>query len=300
MELTIIIILSIVVFLLIIYLFLVKKELNRISVKINEYKVSNSNSLIHSKISNCQLSKLINNINSLLSDIKSQKIFYEHKNKELKKMMTNISHDLRTPLTSALGYIDIILNSELKEEEKQKKLVIIKNRLERLEELINSFFEFSKIFSSDKKPDLAQINLIALVEECILHYYEDYKKQDRQIMLKKSVVRCQILSNRNMLTRVFDNLIGNALKHDNGNLEIKIDTNDKKVKVVFSNNLLNENLDIDHIFDEFYTTEISRTKGNNGLGLAIAKEFTEILNGTIYAQKESGKIMIFLEFDLSK
>ena len=96
-----------------------------------------------------------------------------------------------------------------------------------------------------------------------------------------------------MLLRIFDNLISNALKHGTGNLTVSVDLAenvqaDKTVQITFENELHDSDMDIKHIFDEFYTTDISRTKGNTGLGLAIVKQFTEILNGSISARNTDG------------
>ena len=99
-----------------------------------------------------------------------------------------------------------------------------------------------------------------------------------------------------MLTRIFDNLIINALKHSTSDLEIRVKTKEK-IQISFSNTLLYKELDLDSIFDEFYTVDISRTKGNTGLGLAIVKEFTEALNGVVTAKKEKNQLIILLEFE---
>lgn len=291
----IILILIIIILLLITYLFSIKKDLKIITESIKNLKKNNSNYLIHSDISLKELSELIKEINILIKESKNDKIIYNQKNKNLRKMMTNISHDLRTPLTSALGYIDIILKSDLSEEEKEKDLKIVEERLKRLEELINSFFEFSKIVSNNNLPELNDVNIISVIEESIVHYYEDYKKNNREIIFNSNVQKYKIKSNKDMLIRIFDNLINNAFKHSDGNLEIKIECN-SNIKISFTNKLLYDDLDIDHIFDEFYTIDISRTKGNTGLGLAIVKEFTDVLGGKIYAKKTKRNLNIIIEF----
>ena len=100
-----------------------------------------------------------------------------------------------------------------------------------------------------------------------------------------------------LLTRIFENLIGNAYKHSNSDLNIKVEI-ENKVKIIFSNELLDNDIDIDRIFDEFYTVDISRTKEGTGLGLAIAKEFTKQLGGNIYAKKSVSKLKIIIENSL--
>ena len=290
----IIIILIIVIIILLTYLFLYHNEVKHISKEIDNIKDLDSNTLIHSKYNLKNINNLIYKINNLLTESKNIKIDYGNKNKSLMKMMTNISHDLRTPLTSALGYIDIILKSDLSEEEKKKDLITIEKRLRRLEELISSFFEFSKIISTNKRPALEKINLTSVLEESVIVFYDDYKKNNREILLDCNQRKIIINSNKMLLTRIFENLIGNAYKHSNSDLIIKVEKLNK-VKIIFSNELLDDDVDVDKIFDEFYTVDISRTKEGTGLGLAIAKEFTRQLNGKIYAEKRKGQFKIIIE-----
>lgn len=290
----IIIILIIVIIILLTYLFLYHNEVKHISKEIDNIKDLDSNTLIHSKYNLKNINNLIYKINNLLTESKNIKIDYGNKNKSLMKMMTNISHDLRTPLTSALGYIDIILKTDLSEEEKKTDLITIEKRLRRLEELISSFFEFSKIISTNKQPVLEKINLTSVLEESVIVFYDDYKKNNREILLDCNQRKIIINSNKMLLTRIFENLIGNAYKHSNSDLNIKVEI-ENKVKIIFSNELLDNDVDIDRIFDEFYTVDISRTKEGTGLGLAIAKEFTKQLNGNIYAEKHNNQLKIIIE-----
>ena len=139
------------------------------------------------------------------------------------------------------------------------------------------------------------MNLVSVLEESIIHYYEDYNGQGREIILNSGNPRIKILSNRNMLMRIFDNLIGNALKHGTGNLTITVIQSDT-IQLRFENELIDSEIDTDRIFEEFYTTDISRTKGNTGLGLAIAKQFTEMLGGKISAAHEGIIFDLDLEF----
>lgn len=290
-----IIILLIIIILLSLYLFLIRKELKRITDCLKKVKNDDSNQLINKELSSKDIGNLLKEINDLLKNNREEKMEYESKNKALRKMITNISHDLRTPLTSALGYVDLIEKSNLSIKEKEEFLNIISERLKRLEELLNSFFEFSKIISNNKVIDLKSINIIPILEECIGHYYDDFAKLNRKIILKNNLKKCFLNSNETLLKRIFDNLIINSFKHSGGDLIIEV-LADENLTISFSNKLLSNDLEIDHIFDEFYTTDISRTKGNTGLGLAIAKEFTKNLNGTISATKEKDNLKIILSF----
>ena len=291
----IIVILIFILLILLTYLFFIKRELKRITKEIKKSYQRNSNQLLHKEISNKDLTDLVKEINLLLTSIKRKQMLYEQGNKKRRKMITNISHDLRTPLTSAIGYTDMILNNKLSKEEQLEELKIVRERLSRLEELINSFFAFSKTLSSNHL-ELEEVDIISCLEESIARFYEDYHKERRKITLEKEKKKIKLYANYEMLTRIFDNLIINALKHSTSDLEIRVKTKEK-IQISFSNTLLYKVLDLDSIFDEFYTVDISRTKGNTGLGLAIVKEFTEALNGVVTAKKEKNQLIILLEFE---
>lgn len=284
----VIVILGITVLVLTVLLLLQRREINSITRQLEELGGKDTNILVNSAGSvDGGSDRLINEINRLLKQMRAMRVDHVRKSHAMEQMMTNISHDLRTPLTSAMGYINIIRSSELSEEEKDRELAVIEQRLNRLEELINSFFEFSKVISSGERPELAEFDLIAALEESIVHYFDDYENRGRSISLECTERRATILSNRHMLLRIFDNLIGNALKHGTGDLAVSVSREDG-LRVSFQNMTENGDIDIGHIFDEFYTTDISRTKGNTGLGLAIAKQFTEMLGGSISAEYEGG------------
>ena len=267
------------------------KEIKRIEKDLNEVINIDSNKVLHREFFNKELNNLLLKINQTLAFIKNKNQQLEQNKSHLKKEITNIAHDLRTPLTSSLGYMDILLNSHLSSKEKQRELKIIQNKLLRLEQLINSFFEFSIITMENKKIEMTEINLVAIVEECISRHYDDFTKEKRKIIFKKEIKKCCILSNEEVLKRIIDNLIANSLKHSNSNLEIEL-SQKEKIILSFENTIIDTSIDIEHIFDEFYTSDISRTKGDTGLGLAIAKEFTQKLGGNISAERIKENLLI--------
>ena len=240
---------------------------------------------------------LINEINSLLKMIRQERIFYNRKSHDLEQMMTNISHDLRTPLTSALGYVRLAQYETTDEAERTRELEITERKLRRLQELIDQFFEFYKVISEGKQPEMTQINLIGVLEESISHYYDDYNDRGRRIEFESEKSNVPILSNKDMLMRVFDNLINNAMKHGRETLFITVDPREREI--VFKNNTQDKNLDPDHVFDEIYTTDASRTAGSTGLGMAIAKQFIEILGGSINASVVGEDFIVTIKLGLT-
>ena len=292
----ILVILVIIILFLVCYLFCMKRELKRIKKELNLVLSRKTNSLVHTEFASKDIRDLVECINTHLTEIKNKESKLERKNTSFTKMIRNISHDLRTPLTSSLGYVSLMLESDMAEKEKLNNLKIIEERLKRLSELIDSFFEFSKIISNNENIKIEEVNLIAILEKSISNHYKDFSTQNRVINFKTNKQKIIIKSNEIMLERIFDNLIRNAYKHSISNLDISVKIKDA-VEITFINNLTYKNLDTDKIFDEFYTVDISRTKGNTGLGLAIAKEFAEQLNGQISASKNQNKLIIKLKFN---
>ena len=276
-----------------------QRELKRLRKELSIILKENTNGVMHTEFSSKEIKKLVQTINQQIAFVKQKESMVEHQNQQFTKMIRNISHDLRTPLTSALGYIDILQKSDCSEEEKLKNLKIIEERLQRLSELIDSFFEFAKIISDEGNIQMDVINVVAVLEKSISNHYEDFSSAKRMIQFHTSKRKISMISNETMLLRVFDNLIRNAYKHSRGDLEIKVKTG-KEMTILFQNELLYPGLDVDKIFDEFYTIDISRTRGNTGLGLAIAKEFVEQLGGHISAQKKQDDLQIILTFPLEE
>lgn len=294
MEICIIVLILIIIFLLS-YLFLVKRDLKRIRKCVVEARESKSNTLINSELNIKELSSLILEINNILKDEKDILEDSVRHTKSINNMMLNISHDLRTPLTSALGYTNILLASDRLKSNELEEVMIIKERLERLEALIDSFFMFSKFARDDANIQLEEVNVINLLEDSIISFYDDFKNEKRMINLNKEVDRYNILANKDILMRIFDNLIGNAYKHSKTDLNIDVMTSDG-ITLMFSNRIDDLKIDMNHIFDEFYTTDISRTKGNTGLGLAIVKRFTILIKGTVKVEIKKSNLVITLNF----
>lgn len=295
MKNIIIVLLLIILFIVIFYLVLLKRSLKKFANDLERKVSDKSNVLLTCEVGDKDLVRVIERVNSVLDDNTRIRNDYENKNESLQKMITNVSHDLRTPLTSALGYIDIILRSDLADDDKERYLKVIEERLKRLSVLVNSFFEFSKIISNDEKIVVSKVNLVNVLEKSISNYYEDFSKEDRVIQFNFDKRNIVIDSNELMLSRIFDNLIGNAFKHSTGDLIINVRIKSQLI-TEFINDLIYDDLDVNQIFDEFYTVDISRTKGNTGLGLAISKEFVEELGGTIKAEKDNGKLKITITF----
>lgn len=282
--------------LLLLFLFLLQRwELKSMAKQLDVVGGQETNELVHLRFGGTVSAELANEINRLLKETRRTRMEYQQKKHALDQMLTNLSHDLRTPLTSAMGYVGMLKDSELPQEERMRELALVECRLLRLEELLDSFFEFSRIVSGDRPPETEELNPVALLEESVARYYDDYCELRREIVLRCDRPERRTRSNRSLLLRIFDNLIANALKHGTGTLFVSVG-GEKSVRICFENELTEPDLDVRRVFDEFYTTDISRSRGGTGLGLAIAKQFTELLGGSISAAYENGVFSVTLDF----
>lgn len=240
---------------------------------------------------NLELRELLQEVNEMMLTFRKLEIDIEKKNNSLQKTIVNISHDLKTPLTSALGYVELLQKYELSGEEQHKYESIIIDKLKRLSQLIDDFFTFTKIISNEEKFELKLLDINRIFEEELVCYYQDFNSQGRMIYIEGNK-KIEMLSNERILRRIFDSLIINALKHSRGDIYISINTG---AEICFQfKNRLDEPIIVEQIFDEFYTSDISRTKQNTGLGLAIVKEFTEILGGSVTAKISENNLIISL------
>jgi hypothetical protein len=208
---------------------------------------------------------------------------------ELKNAVTNISHDLRTPLTAICGYLDM-LKSEDKSPEAERYLEIIGERAESMKQLTEELFRYSVIMTSESEPKQEQAIVNDVLEESIAGYYSilSEKKISPEIDITyKKVIR---ILDRSALARVFSNLINNAVKYSDGDLSVRLSDDGT---TVFSNHASQlTSVQVDKLFDRFYTVEAARN--STGLGLSIARTLIEKMGGTISASLENGVLSIVI------
>ncbi len=278
------IILTVIILLLIFYIIRMKKELSSISKQIEESKGEYIN--VHTNAINNEVEKLVQDINYLYDN--SQKIQANNKKieDELRKSISNISHDLRTPLTSIRGYIQLIKDDSVTEKEKEEYIKIVEKRAEHLQNLITSFYDLSRLNNSEFKFNLKKINLKTMLCDSIAMYYNDFleKHIEPTIEIDEKIID-DIISDEGAVERIFSNLIGNMLKYADKNIKISLSQDKKYIVSKFENlapNLKEE--DMDKLFDRFYTADKSRSDKNTGLGLAITKVLIEKLGHKIDAK----------------
>ncbi len=275
---------------LIIKLFLVQKTARDIEIQFSERLMTETNTLIDISHQDKTMRRLAERLNIELRKLRKERHRFQQGDLELKSAVTNISHDLRTPLTAISGYLDLLDNTE-KSEAVERYIDVIRNRTEALRQLTEELFSYSVITSPEYDNSLELVAVNGVLEESILGFYAAL--QEQKITPNVSMTENKVIRkiNKAALSRVFSNLINNALKYSDGDLNITLtDTGE----IIFTNNAsgLNE-VDVKRLFDRFYTVENARK--STGLGLSISRILIEQMNGTISAKYENGKLNICIQ-----
>lgn len=295
------IILFVICMTLIIKIYLNNKDIKKIGENLEEILTNDTNNLITVSTSNKQIKKVAGKLNTELKKLRKVKIQYENGSEELKRTITNISHDMRTPLTAISGYIELmennieaeeVNNSKSKiirrEENKQKYLKIIKRKTSELIELTEQLFKFSTTMDTLWKIDKENCCINEILEEILAEYYSIFKKKN--IVPEINICNEMIYKNlnKNSLIRIFENILSNMIKYSDGDFKIRLE---RSGKIIFSNKAKKlDTTTVQKIFDRYFTVE----NANNvtGVGLSIAKQLVEINEGNIIAKYMDGNLVI--------
>ena len=272
---------------LIIKIISLKRAVKDIEESLSEKLTTDTNTLIDISSNDKRIRSLAGTLNRELAVLRKEKLSYMNGNNELKNSVTNISHDLRTPLTAICGYIEL-LEREEKTKEAEKYLDIIKKRAEFMVKLTEELFGYSVIISENGGKTTSYTNVKNVLEESIASFYDVLIS--RNIVPVINLTKEKVIKNLNShaLSRVFSNLLNNAVKYSDGDLEISLFENGE---IVFANTASKlDVVEVEKLFDRFYTVETA--KNSTGLGLSIAKTLTEQMRGEISAKYKDGKLYI--------
>lgn len=284
--------LLVIIFALLLKIFYMRKAIKEIKRGFSEKLYTDTNTPIMLSSYDKLVSSLANDINVELKELQKQKHRYIQGDKELKNAITNISHDLRTPLTTICGYLSL-LDKEEKSEHIARQLSIIKNRTFALKQLVEELFRYTTIISDTENSVYTETVINNVLEDCISSYYPIFKEKGitpNINLCEQKIVRSV---DKTALLRIFNNVIDNAIKYSEGDLTISLFENGK---IVFSNHTsdLNE-IQIGKLFDRFYTVNTARK--STGLGLSIAKALIEKMDGNISADYSNNVLSIIIKLN---
>lgn len=237
-------------------------------------------------------------INEFLDSYHSKEKNYINKEKYLQNTIRGLSHDIRTPLTSLDGYLQVIENNN---ENFDKYISIMKNRINSLNNILDQLFTFIKLQEEEYKLEMEKIDITSLALETLFNYYEDFKLRNIEPTIDFTENKVFILANKDGLCRIFQNIYKNILEHGQSPIHLRLREVDDKI-IFVSTNKIKEDLTInkDDVFKEFYKASDSRTGSSTGLGLAICKGLAEKMNGEISADIDGEYFSIILSFDKIK
>lgn len=250
-----------------------------------------------------ELTWLASNINMMGQSIRERSALEEKMEKSKKELITNMAHDLSTPLTSIIGYLNLIKDRKYPDESKLVEYVeICFNKSQQLKQLISKLFEYSKLTSETIKLEKKNLDVNRLIDQIKVEYSHLIEDNLLQIELDLNLEKPFIYADPILVVRVFENLIYNAVKYAKkpGVLKIKSLIDNDDVLITFSNNIDKKQFkkdDMKRIFERMYIKDQSRSEGSgSGLGLAISREIVELNDGKIWSQLEDDQIVFIIKF----
>lgn len=292
--------LSLTILIVLLIIFILKtKEINRLTLELKKLNREGKIEKLRLSLPNKNIENLIVEINTLIDDKRKMENIYKEKDMELREAIANMSHDLRTPLTSIMGYVYLLNDDKLNKEERKEYLKIIEKRSLVLNDLITNFYGLSRIQADQYEIKFEPVNLELVLGEIIAAFYEtlDYKFGEPEINIEEGLG--PVLGDKQALNRIFTNLIENIIKHGEGEVKISLKKKNKYIVMEFSNKAEElESKDVNRIFEKFFTKDRMRTGQNTGLGLAIVKLLVEKQGQKIEAKKVGNRLVINIIWSL--
>ncbi len=270
---------------------LLQNSLDEIGRQLGERLSSDTNNPIFLSSRDPHARKLAGSLNVQLRELRRQRQRYENGDRELKEAVTNVSHDLRTPLTAICGYLELLDKAD-KTPEQARYLALISDRAEAMKQLTEELLRCSVALSAQEDLRLEPVDLNGTVEEAVASFYGALVEGG--ITPTVSLPEARVVRNldRAALSRVLGNLLNNALKYSGGGLDVTLEA-DGTITLSNAAPGLDE-VQVGRLFDRFYTVESAHR--STGLGLSIARSLTERMGGTIAARFEGGRLYVALHF----
>ncbi len=244
-----------------------------------------------------ELKDLVEQICILNDRLNETRISSMRQDEALRETIANLSHDIRTPLTSLDGYFQLLLAEGVTQDKKEYYVEIIKSRLESLSGMLDELFTYAKLQDPNYAIELMPMDMAAVTAEVLLSFYDDIKKNGDSPAIEIPEEEITINCSRSAYVRIIQNIIKNAIMHGR-NLSVKMHKNRDEAIIICSDEPLNSDVRIDtnRVFDRFYKADKARSGKGSGLGLAIAKELTEKMGGRICARYEDGIFSVEIAF----
>lgn len=278
-------------------LHLLKKEIKRMVIQLHQINGHRLESKLTLQFYDRDIENLAKEMNEQI-DIKKQSLAEKRRSEnEIRQTIANISHDIRTPMTSILGYIQFLEMNDLSPEKRIEYTRIVKNSALRLKVLLEDFFELSVIESLDYPLSYEKIKLNQLLMEVVIGFYEEFHQMQMEPALIIPEQEIYIHADSSAIKRVMENIILNAIRHSSGNISIQLQTMDHKAQLLIRNSVYQlSQEDLEHLFDRFYKADQTRMGKGTGLGLSIAKTLMKKMNGDLTAKLNGNQLEMICEW----
>lgn len=240
-------------------------------------------------------------VNSYIMLTRNERIFYKNREKELRAQIENISHDLRTPLTAIIGYLELLDRDGMSGEDLEMMDAIFR-KAKFLQGLIGNFYDLSRLEMNDYNLQPVELDAARFVRETSLLFYQEFEKRGLSVQLttggnvpKQSGAEEQyrMVADTGALERIFNNMLQNALRYAESFLHIDVSRDGERVCFLFENDTMTlKQEDVAHLFERFYVKDKSRTSQSSGLGLTINKLLTEAMGGSVSAELKDGVLRV--------
>lgn len=282
-------------------LFYVEKQVNSLTNQLTDINKNKTDKGVTIGLLNKKIEALAEKINENIEgkrQCEANKIKLEN---DLRQTIANMSHDLRTPLTSIIGYIQFLKLDNTDEKERKEYLNIAEQRAKALESLLNDFYELSLIESLDYEMNPEKLNITKILQELVLGRYADFAYRGIKPDIDIPDENIYIAADKKSIERVIENLLSNSIKYAENKVHILLMTERDTAILKISNNA--ENLteqDVERIFDRFYMADKTRSGSGTGLGLAIVKGLVQKMNGKVSADMKDNILSICCRFKTIK
>ena len=275
-------------------LFFLHKAINSASDQMEEIENNpRQNRHLRSSSYDKKLEHLLRKINEVYSARQQERIVYQKRETQIRQEIENISHDLRTPLTSILGYVGFLEEEELTPEERKEYVDIIQKRAKILQGFIQDFYEISRIEADDYPISLEVIPVQTALKEALVAYYHQFEQSQLEVGAELEERPALIIADKIQFNRILNNLIQNALKYSQKQFKIKQFMKHGCCFIQFINDTnITTTEELSMIFNRFYTGDQSRSNQSSGLGLTITKLLVEKMKGQIDARIEQDMFII--------
>ena len=284
-------VLALCVLTILIYLLILRHSIREVAEELEEKLRTDTNTLISISTGDSSVQLLASRINAQLQALRKERLKLQTGNDELTTAVTNISHDLRTPLTAICGYLDL-LEQEPQSEKSGRYLAVIRERTDAMRSLTEELFCYSVITATTDELRMENVCLNDILEQSLAGFYGALSARGITPEIRMPVAAVIRELDAAALRRIFDNILSNAVKYSDGDLTIRLRPDGS---VTFSNRASSlSRVQAERLFDRFYTVETARN--STGLGLSIAKLLTEKMGGTITAEYENERLQICIAF----